>query len=183
MIKLKTVSLTDPGGQCSLGPISFIFMQVSCKWNWAMHDSWIVVVGSISQSKWRHRSIGLSTGKQEAWGTEDIGHLRRDGGIGGGVGYKKEHSEEFKCERNEDHHFATNTYTSQQVEFFYPFVSSCPQQILNEEVRFSDGLTYVSSGWSKNLANLYGGAPSWRVGAPSYEESLIRPWFPLDRHV
>ena len=27
-----------------------------------------------------------------------------------------------------------------------------------------------------NLANLYVGAPSWRVGAPSYEESWIRPW-------
>ena len=28
-----------------------------------------------------------------------------------------------------------------------------------------------------NLANFYVGAPSWRVGAPSYEETWIRPWF------
>ena len=86
------------------------------------------MVGSISQSEWRHRGIGLSTGEQEAWDTEDMGHLRRDTGIGGGVGYKREHSEDFKFERNKAHHFATNTHTSQQVEC-YPFVSSCPQQI------------------------------------------------------
>ena len=30
--------------------------------------------------------------------------------------------------------------------------------------------------FTENLANLYVGVPSWRVGAPSYEESWIRPW-------
>ena len=30
----------------------------------------------------------------------------------------------------------------------------------------------------ENLAKSYVGAPSWRVGAPSYRKSWIRPWLP-----
>ena len=35
-------------------------------------------------------------------------------------------------------------------------------------------LNFMQFFW-ENLVNLYVGAPSWRVGAPSYEESWIRP--------
>ena len=34
----------------------------------------------------------------------------------------------------------------------------------------------ISCSFSENLANLYAGAPSWRVDAPSYGKSWIRPW-------